>query len=211
MKTNVVNATGQVVGELELASAVFEADINRGLMHQALLRQLANARLGTHKVKTRSEVRGGGRKPWRQKGTGRARQGTIRAPNWVGGGTVFGPTPRSYVQAMPKRMRRAAVRSALSAQAAAGAVRVLEEFALPQPKTRAARDLLAALGIQEQRVLIVYATRNEEAMRAVRNLPQVTLLHYMYANVRDVLQCDVMLVSQDALAGLEAWLGEEAV
>ncbi len=210
MKTNVVNAAGEVVGELELASAVFEADVNRGLMHQALLRQLANARLGTHKVKTRSEVRGGGRKPWRQKGTGRARQGTIRAPNWVGGGTVFGPTPRSYVQAMPKRMRRAAVRSALSARAAAGAIRIVDEFALSQAKTRAARDMLTALGIQDQRVLIVYAVRNEAAMRATRNLPQVTLLHYMYANVRDVMQCDVMLLSQDAVAGLESWLDEGA-
>lgn len=210
MKTNVVNAAGEVVGELELASAVFEADVNRGLMHQALLRQLANARLGTHKVKTRSEVQGGGRKPWRQKGTGRARQGTIRAPNWVGGGTVFGPTPRSYVQAMPKRMRRAAVRSALSARAAAGAIRIVDEFALSQAKTRAAQDMLTALGIQDQRVLIVYAVRNEAAMRATRNLPQVTLLHYMYANVRDVMQCDVMLLSQDAVAGLESWLDEGA-
>ncbi len=210
MKANLVNVAGEVVGDFELASAVFEADINRGLMHQALLRQLANARLGTHKAKTRSEVRGGGRKPWRQKGTGRARQGTIRAPNWVGGGTVFGPTPRSYAQSMPKRMRRAAVRSALSAQAAAGAIRILEEFALPQPKTGAVRDMLTALDIQDQRVLILYASRNEEAMRATRNLRQVTLLHYMYANVRDVLQCDVMLVSQEAMAGLVTWLDEAA-
>ncbi len=208
MKTDIMNTSGERVGELELASVVFEADVNRGLMHQALLRQLANARRGTHKVKTRSEVRGGGRKPWRQKGTGRARQGTIRAPHWVGGGTVFGPVPRSYAQAMPKRMRRAAVRSALSVQAAAGAIRVLDDFALSEPKTRVARGMLKSLAIQDRRVLIVYAARHEETIRAVRNLPQVTVLHYMYANVRDVLQCDVLLVSQDAVAGLEAWLGE---
>ena len=178
-------------------------------MQQALVRQLANARRGTHKTKTRGEVKGGGRKPWRQKGTGRARQGTIRAPQWVGGGTVFGPTPRSYAQRMPKRMRRAALRSALSVKATDGAVIVLDQLAWPEAKTRHARRLLAALGLEGQRLLLAYADPNEEALRATRNLGQVCALPYPYLNVRDVLQCNALILTVDALRGVEAWLETE--
>lgn len=209
MKTNVINAVGEIVGESELAASVFEAPISRPLMQQALVRQLANARRGTHKTKTRGEVKGGGRKPWRQKGTGRARQGTIRAPQWVGGGTVFGPTPRSYAQRMPKRMRRAALRSALSVKATDGAVIVLDQLEWPEAKTRHARRLLAALGLEGQRLLLAYADPNEEALRATRNLGQVCALPYPYLNVRDVLQCNALILTVDALRGVEAWLETE--
>lgn len=209
MKTNVINAVGEIVGESELAASVFEAPISRSLMQQALVRQLANARRGTHKTKTRGEVKGGGRKPWRQKGTGRARQGTIRAPQWIGGGTVFGPTPRSYAQRMPKRMRRAALRSALSVKATDGAVIVLDQLEWPEAKTRHARRLLSALGLEGQRLLLAYADPNEEALRATRNLGQVCALPYPYLNVRDVLQCNALILTVDALRGVEAWLETE--
>ena len=134
MKVDVFNMEGEKVKQVELSAAVFEAPINVDLMHQAYIRQMANARLGTHKTKTRSEVAGGGRKPWRQKGTGRARQGSTRAVQWKGGGRVHTPRPRSYEQAMPKKMRRAALRSALSAKAAEAGIIVVDEIVLTEPK-----------------------------------------------------------------------------
>src|SRR5512139_207387 len=136
MEVDVFNMEGQKVRTVELPAAIFEAPINVDLMHQAYVRQLANARLGTHDTKTRSEVSGGGRKPWRQKGTGRARQGSTRAPQWVGGGKVHTPIPRDYELQMPRKMRRAALRSALSAKAAESAIVVLDELSVPEPKTR---------------------------------------------------------------------------
>ncbi len=205
-----MNMSGEVVREAELAPALFETVVRVTLLQQALVRQQANARQGTHKTKTRSEVRGGGRKPWRQKGTGRARQGSIRAPHWVGGGTVFGPVPRSYRQKMPRRMRRAAVRSALSAQAREGGIRLLDSLELPEGKTRQLQQVLTAWGVHGQRVLLVYAEKPEGVMRAARNLPRLTTLHYAYLNVRDLLQSDVVILTLDALQGIEDWLGDDA-
>ncbi len=210
MKSDVVNMNGDVVSEVELAPALFETVVRVTLLQQALVRQRANARQGNHKTKTRSEVRGGGRKPWRQKGTGRARQGTIRAPHWVGGGTVFGPVPRSYRQKMPKRMRRAAVRSALSAQAREGRIRLLDRLELPEGKTRRMQQVLTAWGVQDQRTLLVYADKKAGVVQAARNLPRLTPLHYAYLNVRDLLQSDVVIITLDALQGMEDWLGEDA-
>lgn len=210
MKSDVVNMNGDVVSEAELAPALFETVVRVTLLQQALVRQRANARQGNHKTKTRSEVRGGGRKPWRQKGTGRARQGTIRAPHWVGGGTVFGPVPRSYRQKMPKRMRRAAVRSALSAQAREGRIRLLDRLELPDGKTGRMQQVLTAWGVHDQRTLLVYADKKTGVVRAARNLPQLTTLHYAYLNVRDLLQSDVVIITLDALRGIEDWLGEDA-
>ena len=207
MKAEVWNAAGEVVGTSDLDTSVFQAPVNAGLMQQALVRQLANARQGTHKTRTRGEVRGGGRKPWRQKGTGRARQGTIRAPQWVGGGTVFGPTPRSYRKQMPKAMRRAAVRSALTVKAEAKAIRIVETGFGRDLKTRDMDALLRTMEIRDRRTLVVHGPGSESMLRAVRNLAGVGTLHYMYANVRDLLQADVVLVTQDAQAGLENWLG----
>ena len=136
MKVDVLNIEGKKVTTTDLPSAIFEAPINRDLMHQALVRQMANARLGTHKTKNRSEVRGGGQKPWRQKGTGRARHGSRRSPIWVGGGKTHTPRPRDYSKRMPRKMRKAALRSALSVKASQKEILVLDEFKLDQPKTK---------------------------------------------------------------------------
>ena len=202
--------TGNQVGELEVSDVVFGAPVNQALMHQALVRQLSNARLGTHKTKTRSEVAGGGRKPWRQKGTGRARQGSIRAPQWVGGGTVFGPRPRQYVKAMPKKMHRAALRSALSLKAGSGQVVVLDGLKIETPKTKQAVAVFEALGVADQSVLLVLAERDESVMRSVNNLPQVKLLQSSYLNVRDLLGYDVVVMAKEAVERVEAWLGGAA-
>lgn len=197
---------GKQLGEVEVSDSVFAAPVNTGLMHQALVRQLANQRAGTHKVKTRGEVRGGGRKPWRQKGTGRARQGSTRAPNWVGGGTVFGPIPRSYAKAMPRKMRRAALRSSLSAKAAAGGIVVLDKIAMNAPKTKEMSKSLSALGLDGQSVLLVTAERDELVQKSANNLPKVKTLLSGYLNIRDLLGYDTVLLSKDAVAHVEEWL-----
>ncbi|MCX7670794.1 MAG: 50S ribosomal protein L4 [Anaerolineae bacterium] len=197
---------GEKVGEIELADTIFAAPINIPLMHQAVVRQLANARLGTAKVKGRSEVSGGGRKPWKQKGTGRARQGSIRAAQWRGGGIIFGPTPRSYEQKMPRKMRRAAVCSALSVKAAENKVVVLDKLALDQPKTRAMAQALSRLAVDSS-ALILMAEPDETIRRASDNLPDVKLLRAEYVNVRDLLAYDYLVIPQNALAVIETILG----
>jgi large subunit ribosomal protein L4 len=202
----VKDMAGNQTGEIEVSDGVFGAPVNNALMHQALVRQLSNARLGTHKTKTRGEVRGGGRKPWRQKGTGRARQGSTRAPNWVGGGTVFGPTPRTYIKAMPKKMHRAALRSALSVKAGAGQVVVLE-LAVSEAKTKHAASALKALGLADQNVLLVLAEKDPMVLRSFANLPKVTMVQSGYLNVRDLLGHDVLLLAKEAVGPVDAWLG----
>ncbi len=203
----VKNLAGQQVGELELQDAIFAAPVNKSLMHQALVRQLANARLGTHKTKTRSEVRGGGRKPWRQKGTGRARQGSIRASQWVGGGTVFGPSPRKYTKQMPRKMSRAALRSALSVKTAAGQLLIVDALAMDAPRTKDVVRAMEALEVGEQSVLLVMATKDETMRRSVRNLPRVKTILSSYVNVRDLLGYDLIVLSQDSVTHLHEWLG----
>jgi large subunit ribosomal protein L4 len=210
MLVPVKNMNGQQVGEVELSDAVFAAPIHTAVMHQALMRQLANARLGTHDTKTRSEVSGGGRKPWRQKGTGRARQGSIRAPQWVGGGIVFGPTPRKYTKALPKKLQRMALRSALSVKAAEGQIVVIDRVAIDEPKTKIAAQMLSALGIADQKVLLVMNEKSVPVWKSVRNLPQVKSLLTGYLNIRDLLGYDVLLLTRDAVDFIEAWLGVEA-
>jgi large subunit ribosomal protein L4 len=206
MQVPVYNVHGERVSEAELRDDIFAVPVNEGLMHQALVRQLANARLGTHKARTRSEVAGGGRKPWRQKGTGRARQGSIRAPHWRGGGTVFGPTPRSYRQKMPRKMRRQALRSALSVKAAGSQVLLLDALEMAEPKTKEMTGLLRNLGIDAS-ALILLSKRNETILRSVNNLPQVRTLVAQYLNVRDLLQYDYILVPLDSLEVIEGILG----
>lgn len=209
MLVPVKNMSGQQVGQVELNDSIFAAPINTALMHQALVRQLANARLGLHKTKTRGEVEGGGRKPWRQKGTGRARQGSTRAPNWVGGGTVFGPTPRKYTKAMPKKMQRAALRSALSAKVGSGQLVVLDRLSLDAPKTKSVTSMLKALGMAEQSVLVVLPEKNANVQLSAGNLPNVKTLLSGYLNVRDLLGHDVVLLSNDAVPLIEQWLAVE--
>lgn len=207
MQVPVYNMRGEQVSEAELRDDIFAVPINEALMHQALVRQMANAHLGTHKTKTRGEVSGGGRKPWRQKGTGHARQGSIRAPHWRGGGTVFGPQPRSYEQKMPRKMRRQALRSALSVKAGESQVVVLDALQMAEPRTKDIVSLLQSLGIDSS-ALILLPGRDETILRSVRNLPTVRTLVAQYLNVRDLLQYDYVLMPLDSLAVIEGILGQ---
>jgi large subunit ribosomal protein L4 len=206
MLVPVHNMAGDKVGEIELRDDIFAAPINKTVMHQALVRQLANARRGTHKVKTRSEVAGGGRKPWRQKGTGRARQGSTRSPQWRGGGIVFGPTPRSYEQKMPRKMRRVAMRSALSAKAGNEQLVVVQDLALAQPKTKDMVAVLRNLNAQ-QSALILLPERNSNVELSARNLPDVKTLQAGYLNMRDLLGYRTVIVTTDAISEIERILG----
>ncbi len=208
MQLPVLNRSGEQVGEIELSDAVFAAPINQGLMHQALVRQLANARQGTHKTKTRSEVRGGGRKPWRQKGTGRARHGSIRSPIWVGGGTVFGPQPRSYEKRMPQKMRQAALRSALSVKAGDEQILVVDDLSMEAPKTKEMVRTLGALGVDGKSTLIVLAERDMATERSARNLPKVKTLLSSYLNIQDLFGYDMLVLSQAAVDQIHDWLGQ---
>jgi len=209
MIVDVFDMDGKKVKQVELPAAVFEAPINVDLMHQAYIRQMANARLGTHKTKTRSEVAGGGRKPWRQKGTGRARQGSTRAVQWKGGGRVHTPRPRSYEQAMPKKMRRAALRSALSAKAAEAGIVVVDEIALTESKTRLMASALGKLvGVSSALVLLPEKDQSyDTAMRSADNLAGAKVLLASYLNIRDLLGYDKLVLPLKTLDVLMAHLG----
>jgi large subunit ribosomal protein L4 len=198
--------SGQQVDEIELRPDIFEAPVNVPLMHQALVRQLANARLGTHKTKTRGEVNRTTAKWYRQKGTGRARHGSRNAPIFVGGGIAHGPKPRSYEQRMPKKMRRAALRSALSVKAGQQQIVVVDRLELPEPKTREMRAVLSRLNVGED-ALILLPGRNETVEKSVRNLPKVKALHASYLNIRDLLQYEKVVMPLGALQVIESILG----
>ncbi|MCX7680960.1 MAG: 50S ribosomal protein L4 [Anaerolineae bacterium] len=200
------NVQGEIVGEIELPAAIFEAPVNVPLMHQALVRQLANARLGTHKTKTRGEVNRSKAKWYRQKGTGRARHGSRNANLFVGGGIAHGPVPRKYTKKMPRKMRRAAVRSALSAKAGEKQIFVLDTLEMETPRTKEMTKLLGRLGL-EQRVLLLLPEKNESVEKSVRNLPMVKTLLANYLNVRDLLGCDHVLMPRQALEVIEAIWG----
>ncbi len=209
MELDVFNMDGQKVRTVELPAAIFEAPINIDLMHQAYVRQMANARLGTHSTKTRGEVSGGGRKPWKQKGTGRARQGSTRAPQWVGGGKVHTPKPRDYTQSMPRKMRRAALRSALSAKAAEMGIVLLDTLTLPEPRTRLMAQALNRL-VGEASVLILIPEKSENyqlVIRSTNNLPDAKTLMASYLNIRDLLGYDKLMMPVQALDVLASYLG----
>ena len=209
MKVDVFDMEGKKVKQVELPATVFEAPINVDLMHQAYVRQMANARLGTHKTKTRSEVAGGGRKPWRQKGTGRARQGSTRAVQWKGGGRVHTPRPRSYEQAMPKKMRRAALRSALSAKAAEAGIVVIDDIVLADPRTRLMADALDKL-VGESSALVLMPEKDQSydtVMRSADNLADAKVLLAGYLNIRDLLGYDKLILPLKTLDVLKAHLG----
>ncbi len=209
MKVDVLNMEGQKVRSIELPASIFEAPIKKDLMHQAYVRQMANARLGTHETKTRAEVAGGGKKPWRQKGTGRARQGSTRAPQWKGGGNAHSPHPHSYELAMPRQMRRAALRSALSARASDNGIVVLDNMILPEPKTRLMAEALNVLvGSNSALILIPEKTGDfEGVVRSANNLPDAKILHASYINIRDLLSFDKIILPVAALDVLTANLG----
>jgi large subunit ribosomal protein L4 len=196
------DALGERNGEVELPKAVFDEKPNMPVMHQAYLRQLANARQGTASTKTRGNVSGGGAKPYRQKGTGRARHGSIREPSMKGGGTVFGPHPRSYEQRMPRQMRRLALRSALSQKALDGQVRVIESFVFDEPKTKQAADLMQALGFDKS-ALIVLPAPNVVVSRSFENLSGAKTILARNINIRDLFTHTYLLLSKDCFELLE--------
>ncbi len=209
MEVDVLNMDGQKVRTVDLPAQIFEAPINIDLMHQAYVRQMANARLGTHSTKTRSEVRGGGRKPWRQKGTGRARQGSTRAPQWVGGGRVFGPKPRDHSLDMPRKMRRAALRSALSARAAENCIVVLDELSLPEVKTRLVAQAVNRLAGDGSTLILIpeKGAGYDVVTRSANNLEGTKTLLANYLNIRDLLGYDKIILPLKALDVIASYLG----
>jgi large subunit ribosomal protein L4 len=210
MEATLYNQSGAQVGTIQLDEYIFGIEPNVPVMHQMMVLQNANARQGTHSTKTRGEVRGSTRKIYRQKGTGRARQGAIRAPHHSGGGVVHGPKPRDYTQRMPRKMRRLAVRSALSAKQAAGEIRFVDSLQLDSIRTKAMIEVLNAFELGKQKTLIVLPTRDETLMRSASNLPNVKTLNAMYLNIRDLLKYDVILLPQAALDKINGWLGKES-
>jgi large subunit ribosomal protein L4 len=197
---------GGKTGTLDLPEAAFGGEVHGSVLHQALLRQLAGARQGTHDTKTRGEVSGGGRKPYRQKGTGRARQGSIRAPQWRGGGTVFGPTPRGYHQAMPRKQRRLALRSALAARAADGAIQVVKQLEYDAPKTAKLATFLDKVEAG-RRVLLVLSEHSENVELSARNIPELKLVLASNLNVRDVLTAETLVFTKAAVDAVGEQLG----
>ena len=209
MKVDVLDVKGKKLREVELPAKVFEAPVNVDLMHQAYVRQMANARLGTHETKVRSEVAGGGRKPWKQKGTGRARQGSTNAAQWVGGGRIHTPHNRDYTLRMPKKMRQAALRSALSVKAAEAGIVVVDGFDFKEPKTRIMAEALGNL-VGEGTVLVLMPANDQDydtIMRSTINIENAKVLLASYLNVRDILTFDKVVLPIKTIDALVAHLG----
>lgn len=209
MKIDVLDIQGKKLREVELPAQVFEAPINVDLMHQAYVRQMANARLGTHETKVRSEVSGGGRKPWKQKGTGRARQGSTRAAQWVGGGRIHTPHPRSYELRMPKKMRQAALRSALSVKAAEAGIVVVDALEFKEPKTRVMAEALGNL-VGDQTALVLMPAKDQSydtVARCTVNLDNAKVLLAGYVNIRDILNYEKVVLPVKTIDALVAHLG----
>jgi len=202
LQVPVHNILGEVVDHIELSEEVFGVSPNQAVVHQALVRQLANARLGTASTKTRAQVSGGGRKPFRQKGTGRARRGSSRAPQYKGGGVAFGPHPRSYRQAMPKKMRRLALRCVLSAKVAEGEIIVVDELALSGPRTKEMARILAALGVASS-ALVVTAEPDPNVYKSARNLERIKALPANLLNVVDLSSHKVLMITVAAVRRVE--------
>ncbi|WP_280772127.1 50S ribosomal protein L4 [Salipaludibacillus daqingensis] len=201
-KVTLFNQAGSQVGDIELSDNVFGVEPNESVLYEAVVMQQASQRQGTHSTKTRGEVRGGGKKPWRQKGTGRARHGTIRSPIWVGGGVTFGPTPRSYGFKMPKKQRRLALKSALSSKVNDENIRVVEGLSLETPKTKEMKQVLAGLSA-DAKVLVVTADYNDAVALSVRNLPGVKFVTADGVNVLDLLNHKKLIITQDAVKQVE--------
>ena len=211
MKVDVLNMQGEKIRQVDLPAAIFEAKVNVDLMHQAYQRQMANARLGTHQPKTRHEVAGGGRKPWKQKGTGRARQGSTISAQWVGGGRIHTPHPRKYTQAMPRKMRLAALRSALSVKAADSGIVVVEEINAGEMKTKAMASTLN-LWVGAAPALLVMPVKDaayEDVTRLTNNIPDAKVMLVNYLNIRDLLGFEKVVLPLKSLDALSAHLGKE--
>lgn len=205
-KVAIYNQTGSKVGDIDLNESVFGIEPNNTVLFEAIIMQRASLRQGTAKVKTRAEVRGGGRKPWRQKGTGRARQGSIRSPQWRGGGTVFGPVPRSYSYKLPKKVRRLAIKSALSAKVLEESVVVLDALSFASPKTKEFASVLANLPVGKK-ALIVTETLDENIALSARNIPGVTVIDANSINVLDVVGHNTLIMTKAAVEKVEEVLG----
>ena len=201
-QTTLYDRTGNSIGSVELSDQLFDAPINAAVLHQVVTAQLAGRHLGTHDTKTRGEVRGGGRKPYRQKGTGRARQGHRTAPHFRGGGVVFGPHPRSYAQRLPRKMKQLALRGALTAKFGDDAIKIIDAFGLEAIKTRDLVGVLSAIGATG-RVLVVAPARDETLHLSSRNLPKVEVILADSLNVVDLINADTVLIEQPALARME--------
>ena len=208
MQVPVLNISGEEVDTVELPVSVFDAQVNVGLMYQAYVRQMAGARLGTHKTKSRGEVRLATRKIYRQKGTGRARHGSRNAPIFVGGGIAHGPRPRDYSVKMPRKMRQAALRSALTVKAQENSLVVVDELALEQPQTKQMAGVLERL-VGDASVLILLDSRNEGVERSARNIPDAKTLRVNYLNIRDLFTYDRVVMPLAALDIIWGWLGKE--
>lgn len=208
MQVPVMNMTGKQVKSIDLPPDIFEVEVNVGLMHQAYVRQMANARLGTHNVKTRSEINRTTAKWYRQKGTGRARHGSRSAGLFVGGFKAHGPHPRKYTKAMPRKMRQQAIRCALSALARDDQLVFVDDLRLDEPKTREVKTVLHAL-VGDHSALVLLADRNENVQRSIANLPDAHYLRASYLNMRDLLQYDKVIVTLDALEVIESLWGRE--
>lgn len=211
MELSLKNMQGAIIGSIEVSDAVFDTPLNKALIHQVMVAQLANKRTGTHSTKTRAEVRGGGRKPWRQKGTGRARQGSIRSPQWRGGGVTFGPKPRDYSQATPKKMRRAAIKALLSQKVRDGEITVVEEFVLPAFKTQEVLKALAGLEIATSTKTLVVNNANsqKDLWQACHNLQRVKSIPAAILNTIDLLNYDHLVLSVEAVRRIEELWAEE--
>lgn len=201
-KVALYNMQGETVGDIELSDAVFAAEVNEALLHQAVVAYWANQRVGTASTRTRGEVRGGGRKPWRQKGTGRARHGSIRSPLWRGGGITFGPVPRDYEIRLPRKARREALKSALSARLREGDLLVLDELSFPRPRTKDLLQVLKNLKV-DRTALIITGGENGNVVKSARNLEGITTAPADSINVYDVLVHDVLIFTRDAVARVE--------
>jgi large subunit ribosomal protein L4 len=201
-QTTLYDKTGKNLGNVELSDSLFAAPVNAAVLHQVVTAQLAGRRTGTHDTKTRGEVRGGGKKPYRQKGTGRARQGSRTAPHYRGGGAVFGPHPRSYEQRLPRKMKRLALRGALTAKLGDAAIKIIDAFGIEAIKTRELAGVLGALQAHG-RVLVVAPGRDEKLELSARNLPTVEVILADSLNVVDLIKADIVLIEQPALARME--------
>ncbi|NLJ98443.1 MAG: 50S ribosomal protein L4 [Tissierellia bacterium] len=201
-KVNVYNMSGEQTGEIELDENVFGVEVNQHVLYEVVKNQLANRRQGTHSAKTRAEVRGGGRKPWRQKGTGRARQGSIRAPHWVGGGVAFAPKPRDYSYKVPKKVKRLAMKSALSSKVLNGEIIVLEELTMEEPKTKEMANLLANIK-SGKKALIVMDDKNINVIKSANNIPNVQTTFINTLNVYDILNSDTFIITKEGIRKVE--------
>lgn len=198
----VYNKQGQEVAQQELSDAIFAIAPNKAVLHMAVVNHLANCRQGTQSTLTRSEVRGGGRKPWRQKGTGRARQGSIRAPQWTHGGVALGPKPRSYRYSLNKKVKRLALKSALSAKCAENELLLVDSLAMEEYKTKEMKNVLSAIGAQTK-TLIVLSEPDKKTIKSASNLPKVKTIQVGELNVYDILNCDKLVLSLDAVSKIE--------